>query len=141
MRAEKARTPLQSASISLRHEAVASLLQEQGIVLRSRHEYTRMHTCNHAYFYSIDTEEKAYWLGFFTADGCVTTGNRVNVTLGIADYSHLAKLKTALNATHKISTNSRYCTFVIRSPEMATDLASHGIFPTETDISPKKVMC
>jgi len=30
---------------------------------------------NHSYFNKIDSEEKAYWLGFLMADGCVSTRN------------------------------------------------------------------
>lgn len=116
----------------LRHESVSAMLQEQGIVLRTRSEYSRECTCNHAYFHSIDTEEKAYWLGFLTADGCITTSSRITVHLGIADCSHLHKLKAALGATHKVSTNVRSCSFTVSSPDIAEDLARYGILPNKT---------
>jgi len=91
------------------HHTVSSMLVEQGIVLRTRAEYSRECTCNYAYFHHIDTEEKAYWLGFLTADGCITTGHRISIHLGTIDCSHLYKLKSALNATHKVSINIRSC--------------------------------
>lgn len=111
---------------------IRPLLQKHGIVLRSRAEVRRVNTCNHAYFHAIDTEEKAYWLGFLTADGCITTGNRIAVHLGTADCSHLFKLKMALAATQTVSSNTRSCALVICSPEMAADLAAHGILPKKT---------
>ncbi len=116
----------------LRHESVTSMLQEQGITIRKPTQFARTHACNHTYFHSIDTEEQAYWLGFLTADGCITTGNRITVHLGIIDCSHLYKLKDALQATQKVSTNNHSCSFAICSPEMAKDLAMHGILPKKT---------
>ncbi len=87
---------------------------------------------NYSYFHSIDSEAKAYWLGFLTADGCITTGNRITVHLGIIDCSHLYKLKDALQTTQKVSINNRSCSFTICSPEIAADLAVHGILPKKT---------
>ena len=34
-------------------------------------EHNRKNQVNKEYFKIIDTEEKAYWLGFIMADGCV----------------------------------------------------------------------
>lgn len=60
-----------------------------------------------AYFDAIDTEAKAYWLGFITADGCVQTGkvgasgwrhDVVTVKLKASDAGHLEKLKAGIGA-------------------------------------------
>ena len=51
----------------VRHESISALLQEQGIQVKTRSEWSRRNICNYAYFHRIDTEEKAYWLGFLTA--------------------------------------------------------------------------
>jgi len=44
-------------------------------------------------FSTIDTEEKAYWLGFLVADGCITAhknGSRyIKLSLSIKDKKHL----------------------------------------------------
>lgn len=46
----------------------------------------------------IDTEEKAYWLGFMYADGYITSkGNRIGLSLSIKDIDHLKKFNTFLN--------------------------------------------
>lgn len=41
-------------------------------------------------FKKIDTEEKAYWLGFLYADGCVGS-KEAKIELGLAekDFNHL----------------------------------------------------
>jgi hypothetical protein len=46
---------------------------------------------NDSYFDNIDTDKKAYWLGFLSADGCVY-GNRIVMTLSSIDGMHLEKL-------------------------------------------------
>jgi len=43
-------------------------------------------------FNVIDTEEKAYWLGFIFADGYVSDNNDFEVSLGIKDFNHLNSL-------------------------------------------------
>lgn len=56
------------------------------------------------YFEQVDTPEKAYWLGFIAADGCVITtssypeGSHLAVQLAIRDRTHLLKLKEATGA-------------------------------------------
>ena len=32
---------------------------------------SQIYSCNYNYFKTIDSEDKAYWLGFMYADGCV----------------------------------------------------------------------
>ena len=56
----------------------------------------RKHFFNENYFESIDTEDKAYWLGFIAADGCVTKSSRYNsyrlrINLTSSDEDHLEK--------------------------------------------------
>lgn len=41
-------------------------------------------TCNHEYFANIDSDEKAYWLGFIFADGCIS-GDYLRIVLGAKD--------------------------------------------------------
>lgn len=44
------------------------------------------------FFDVIDTEEKAYWLGFFTADGGLwSNGKQLSIQLSTKDKSHLTK--------------------------------------------------
>ncbi len=113
-------------------QVLSVLLKKHGLVLRSQHEAVRIHTCNYAYFHDIDSEDKAYWLGFLTADGCITTGDRVTIHLASVDCGHLYKLKRALEATQVVSEGKRSCSLVICSPDMAADLARYGVLPNKT---------
>ena len=63
--------------------------------------YTR-HTVNEKYFDKIDTEDKAYWLGFITADGWIS-GWRLCIELQSKDREHLEKFKKAIEFTGPIS--------------------------------------
>lgn len=53
---------------------------------------------NNTAFDEIDTEEKAYWLGFLYADGFICAkSNHVGLTLALADIEHLKKYNKFLN--------------------------------------------
>lgn len=62
---------------------------------------------NNTVFDCINTEEKAYWLGFLYADGNVhTTSNIVSLSLKKTDREHLVKFKTFLEAQTNIKDSS-----------------------------------
>ena len=48
-------------------------------------------------FDSIDTEEKAYWLGFMFADGYVSKNNAMSLTLKESDRSHIERFARFFN--------------------------------------------
>lgn len=53
-------------------------------------------------FETIDTEEKAYWLGFLYADGYVSKYSQIEVSLAPEDEGHLMKLKSFVNTNTEI---------------------------------------
>lgn len=53
------------------------------------------------YFDEINNEEKAYWLGFIAADGCLKNNK---VSLISKDKEMIDKFKSYLSAEHKLST-------------------------------------
>jgi hypothetical protein len=58
-------------------------------------------------FQTIDTEYKAYWLGFMYADGYVNKiENRIELTL--KDKEHVEKFKSFINARNVISIKKSY---------------------------------
>jgi hypothetical protein len=120
------------------YQVIQPVLTKQGVTLRSKREANKRQSCNDRYFQVIDTEEKTYWLGFLTADGCVTQGKkhgdspRITIHLAKQDYGHLIKLKQALQATQMVSASEQSCSLTIFSKDMAADLATHGVLPKKT---------
>ena len=58
------------------------------------------------FFDSIDTEEKAYWLGFIYADGYIISSDRnyeLGIELNYKDIEHLKKFNKIFNNYYKIS--------------------------------------
>lgn len=91
---------------------------------------------NRDFFEIIDTEEKAYWLGFVYADGYVTTENRFGIELGIKDLSHLEKFTKSLEYNGKIRSRIRNgnetCLILIKNGKVFKDLEDKGVFRDKT---------
>ena len=84
-------------------------------------------------FEVINTEEKAYWVGFLYADGYVgLTDNRVELTLQLSDVNHIEKFKTFLNSDCKISTNSYRSRLSIKDEKIKKDLINLGCTPQKS---------
>lgn len=99
------------------------------------------------YFDSIDTEGKAYWLGFITADGCVQTGsvgangwlrNQLSVKLKESDAGHLEKLKSALSAESPVrrvpqsTRSSGAAEIAVTSARLVESLIRLGVGPRKS---------
>lgn len=100
--------------------------------------------CDENVFDKIDTEEKAYWLGFLFADGNISKyGNKLEVNLSSKDYSHLEKLRIFLKYEHKIrickqSSNAKgreICRLSLRNKKIWNDLNDLGCVPNKTLIA------
>ena len=60
------------------------------------------------FFYDIDTAEKAYWLGFITADGYVNEDRKfVQIHLQWKDHLHLEKFRRCVCAEKRIVVKKR----------------------------------
>lgn len=66
----------------------------------------RIYNVNNNFFKIINTEEKAYILGFICADGHIRN-DRLVITVSIKDIDILLKIKKALNSTHPIKEVTR----------------------------------
>lgn len=63
------------------------------------------------FFDEINTEEKAYWLGFIYADGYISKSNEVGIELKSTDSSHLEKFRQAIQAERQVKIYHKNSTF------------------------------
>lgn len=100
---------------------------------------------NQDYFEKIDTEWKAYWLGFLYADGCVIMKNQsgkmkyaLSLALSSIDENHIKKFAHSLqsNAPVKVALTNykdkKYARLVVNNKKICEDLAKLGCVPTKS---------
>ena len=86
-------------------------------------------------FEVIDTEMKAYWLGFLYADGSVgSKENKIELGLAEKDLKHLEKFKNFMEINNKISyrENSKSYRLSFRSDNCKADLIKQGCLPKKS---------
>lgn len=94
---------------------------------------------NRDYFEKIDSENKAYWLGFITADGCIAkNGASISIQLGRKDIGHLKKFCDEIQAPYSLIKDTiggfgTECNkLAISSVKMNQDLQDKGIHPAKS---------
>lgn len=88
--------------------------------------------CNKDYFQTINTEDKAYWLGFIYADGCVTKNHRsLIINLSPTDIEHLNLFNQCIESTYpiKYKDNGRYVSLIISNKHFVEHLIDKGCVP------------
>ncbi len=101
----------------------------------------RTYFFNEHYFDIIDTQEKAYWLGFICADGSINERD-IRIELQERDQLLLEKLKQDLNLNAPIKitkhykngvlNDKKYCRINLCSKIMVKALITHNIKPRKT---------
>lgn len=117
----------------------------------NNHCGTKLRQFDKSYFHTIDSPEKAYWLGFIYADGWVVYSEiRRTYELGIqlksTDWRHLEKFNQSLGGAHKIvfgsedkyiagynnMSHTEYALLRIYSKQIVSDLINHGVVQNKT---------
>ena len=113
---------------------------------------SRKHYFNEHYFDVIDTEDKAYWLGFWFADGNVrfekskatggTKGGTAEISLKSTDRDHLVKMLRCMDADEnypiqdreiKLSGKKYYaCRVKLQSIDLCYGLNNQGCVPKKS---------
>ena len=138
-------------------KSISNFLSECGEKTQERNHY-RKYFHKEDYFSIINTEEKAYWLGFMYADGYIINHDelygqdKVGITLSSVDINHLEKFKISIQATNPITDvsrgNSKLSRILLTSQKTANDLINAGCvknktfllqFPTEQQV-PNKLL-
>ena len=125
------------------------LVRNAGYIPRTNKENSRKYFCNEDYFEIIDTEHKAYWLGFIYADGYISTSNKYNqekfgMSLAFKDKYILEELNKDLSSNYPIydykttassyKEGTDYSRLLITSSKLVNDLIRHGVFANKSKI-------
>jgi hypothetical protein len=116
---------------------------------------------NHKYyadyrkFENIDSNEKAYWLGFIAADGCIyqrqnsSSGNFIVINIHRKDKNHLEKFRKFMDSnvnivdhiqTEGFSNNTPMSKIIFNSNLMVQDFIDKGVVPKKSLIlEPPKI--
>lgn len=101
---------------------------------------------DHNYFENINSEDRAYWLGFIFADGSVCKGKNNSCELSIKlqgrDADHLRKFNQCINGNNEIATFKRECNLNgksydgcqirLYSQKIVDDLSIFGVVPNKS---------
>lgn len=130
-------------------QPVYNYFRKKGWETLSREDYPTNATyeVDKSFFSNIDTEEKAYILGFICADGHIdATSYRISIVLQDSDYQLLDKIKHAMHSTHPIKRGIirenpytrtdnpilHQCSLHINGKELVEPLVSMGIAGKKT---------
>lgn len=123
-------------------KVIARVIKRGGLEIHGIRESRLKYFINESYFEVIDTENKAYWLGFIAADGCIRTDEKT-FTLSLAgkDRGHLEKFLCDLDSNYLIyehvkkAGNKEYpgVRVQVTNPTFCRGLINHGITPRKTE--------
>lgn len=109
--------------IAIKHHTDPSKLTKY--ILSKGHRLT---TFDENVFEIIDTEEKAYWLGFLFADGSMSEPKRacLELSLQLTDITHVEKFTRFLKCDRVVRYDSFRCRFSASSKKLYHDLVKQG---------------
>jgi hypothetical protein len=110
-------------------------LKRWGVKTRNLSDSHREYDVDETFFDIIDTEEKAYWLGFIYADGYITMPHSFGVALAKRDIGHLQKLLKSLKSNHPLHNyrsngdygKNEYTRFLLNSENVYNQLQAKGV--------------
>lgn len=122
--------------LNLDRHKLSSLMKEAGIEIRKN---GRIYIFDENYFQDINTEEKAYWLGFLAADGNICK-RTIKINLNIRDKEHLIKFSKAIKSNLMIKEipgtgygeGTIIASLEINSIKMVNDLIRQGVIPNKS---------
>lgn len=131
--------------------SVSQFLEEKGIK-KSKGNHYRKYFHDFDFFETIDTEEKAYWLGFMYSDGYIVASHEYGedsfgLTLAMDSIDSIEKFKKSLKATNPIRYDNspqkgqKLAKLVCTSQKTVDDLIDKGVYKQKSLIlkPPKKV--
>lgn len=132
-----------SEKLNLKRNSVNRVVNLAGIARNARESQLK-YKFNENIFDIIDSEEKAYWLGFLYADGYVSIENnkyRLVLALATKDRSHVEKFNNFLQSNYPIHDyiissgefiGKEYSRVMVNSPHLINTLISYGCTPKKS---------
>lgn len=132
-------------------KTILSWLHKHQIAVTPKGLGARKYYLDENFFSEIDSEEKAYWLGFIYADGCIFHGSsqnsyRLQINQKVEALGHLKRFLHSIKSNYPIRTKNikvkgkecRTLALHIDNTKMAIDLIKHGVVVRKTykDIFP-----
>lgn len=120
----------------LSKSAISALLRRHDVETKgtgNSYGYSnKKYTLNASYFSKIDTEEKAYWLGFISADGHVSD-EAIEINIQKKDEQHLVKFLKAVDSNSVIKYQDNAVCIDIYSKQMVADLRKLGFMHNKSE--------
>lgn len=106
-------------------------LKKDGIEIINKQNIAKF---NDTFFDTIDSENKAYWLGFLYADGALSSSDYgIELSLQISDIQHLQKFTTDLGFINKhLCQDDIRCRLCFRNKHLHSALTALGCTPKKS---------
>lgn len=129
-------------SFKVTFHTISDILEKNNIARNNRYKNISL---NENYFEKIDSNDKAYFLGFILTDGNISLNeNIIRLSLSSKDEEILNVFKEKTGNTNKICIreDGRHSerTFQLRSKKWKDDLAKYGVIPRKTFISEMPIL-
>ena len=119
---------------------IRKVLKKNNILMRSNKIYRTTQQFNENFFEKIDTEKKAYWLGFLYADGnVIKRKNQYLIQLRVNDKEVIDYFIRDINGNmtpkeYLSMYKKPYYGVFLTSKKMFNDLCKHGCIPNKSSI-------
>jgi intein-encoded DNA endonuclease-like protein len=110
---------------------IRKILIDNSRTIRNLSQSHEIYDYDKSFFKKIDSEDKAYLLGFLYADGNVCK-NVMQICLHSKDIEVLEYFKNSLKSNHKIVNDRGYKRFRIGNEELISDLNKLGVIERKT---------
>jgi len=119
---------------STRSDTIKNMLIKNNCRIKTQGEAQRLYHRNSKVFNSIDTIEKAYWLGMLYADGNITIKPNIlmRLALNTKDEDHLIRFSKFLETNRPISYSRNMAELAMNDREIVQDLINLGCVPNKT---------
>lgn len=122
-------------ALKMDHDVVYRVLKRNKISRRKYSDY-RIYNLNEDFFECIDSEEKAYWLGFIMADGCISYTRQLLLRIKNIDKELLVKAQKSFETNTPIKPErDNMVNLTLNSKKLCIDLAKYGIVPNKTFVA------